>query len=314
MRRSIALGISLALALPVGLASTPTMAGSSWGPAEAAATPEAEDPGVVQARALYEEGKARFDLFDYEGAIELWTQAFSKLPEDEASVRNSMVYNIATAREKAFEANGDIQHLRMAVKLLQSYIDNYKALYEKSPEATAEVSKAEERIATLEERIAQAEQGDTRPPPPVDGEAGGTVIGWNDHSAPAADPELLARNQRLSKEESKTDKMLIASYVTLSVGGLFTLAGTAAVFGANAVDSAEEMTMIDPTEAETQRTEAARGSGYGMLALGLAGLVTGATLLGVGLDRRKKAKKGTLVSGAPVLGPRFAGASVHVRF
>ncbi|MCA9707381.1 MAG: hypothetical protein KDK70_16120, partial [Myxococcales bacterium] len=167
--RSLALALSLSLALPTGLCVCPPTAQAAWAPA-----PEpAEDPAVDEARKLYDEGKARFDTFDYEGAVQLWTQAYAKLPEDAAGIRNSMVYNIATAQEKAFELDSDVQHLRQAQMLLESYIDNFKALYPRNPETKAEVDKAEDRIASLKERIADAEKGDTRPPPPVAGE-----IGW----------------------------------------------------------------------------------------------------------------------------------------
>lgn len=316
----IALGVSLALALPVGSTSAPAWATTGRAaPAKRASAPDAdetpataaetEDPAMAESRRLYERGKARFDTFDYAGAVDLWTQAYAKLPADEASVRNSMVYNIATAQEKAFEIDENVGHLRQAVKLLETYIANYKALYPANEETRAEVEKAENRIATLEERIEQAERGKVRPPPPVEGEASGTVIGWNATPAPEPDPELLARNQQLAREERKTDRMLIASYVTLSLGGLFTLAGVATVVGTQAGDDSE--TGADDA---ARRNDAALGGGYGILVLGLAGVVAGFTLLGVGLDRRKKARNGVLVGATPTFGRGFAGASVRVRF
>lgn len=286
------------------------------GPAAPAPSPEQGDPELDEARALYDEGKARFDTFDYQGAVDLWTKAYAKLPEDAAGIRNRLVYNIATAQEKAFELDNDVEHLRRAQMLLESYIGNYKALVERTPETQTEVDKAEERIAVIKERIEAAHKGDTRPPPPIEGED--TEIGWEGSTAPPPNPELLERNRRLADEERKTDKILIGSYVSLSLGGLFTLIGLSAVAGASSI---EGQAMMDdppggeePEEPEDTPADELRGTGYGSLGLGIAGVITGFVLLGVGLDRRKKAKNGTLITTHPLLGPGLAGAGVRVRF
>lgn len=312
LRRPLALVLCSTLVPAVGVGLRPRVAAAA-GPA---ATATAEDPALVEARALYDEGKARFDTFDYEGAVDSWTKAYGKLPESETGVRNAMVYNIATAQEKAYDVDKDVQHLRQAVLLLQTYVANYKALYKKTPETAAEVQKAENRIALLQERIGRAERGEQDPAPapgpepdpatttttptPTDARYGsGAVDGivWTTGHNPPPDPDAVAKNRRLAAEEEKTDHMLIASYVLLSVGGVIVLGGTGAVLGGNATDS-----------------RGVQGGGYGGLALGGACLVTGAALLGIGLDRRKKARQGTLVAATPVVGRGLAGASVQVRF
>ncbi|MCA9655119.1 MAG: hypothetical protein H6712_32795 [Myxococcales bacterium] len=317
-RRGLALGLSLALAAPAGVVMAPVTA-------HAAAMAPAEDAALAESRALYDEGKARFDTFDYEGAVDLWTKAYAKLPEDNAGVRNAMVYNIATAQEKAYDVDKDLQHLRQAVLLLQSYIKNYKAIYKRTPETEAEVQKAENRIAALQERIARAERGEAEAPPAVadpgtPGEEGtatdaipddarygsGAVDGiqWNTGHNPPPDQELVTKNRLLAQEEEKTDHMLIGSYVLLSVGGVAALAGAGAVLGGRA--------LRDPTDETAGR--GARLGGYGMLGFGVASLIAGTALLVIGLDRRKKARQGSLVAGAPMLGPGLAGASLRVRF
>ncbi|MEM9462736.1 MAG: hypothetical protein AAGF11_51825 [Myxococcota bacterium] len=319
--RSLALGLSLTLAVPSGLSLSPTPArAASIGPQAPSPEPHAdpkEDPALTEARALYDEGKARFDTFDYQGAVDLWTKAYAKLPEDAAGIRNRLVYNIATAQEKAFELDHDVEHLRRAQMLLESYIGNYKALVERTPESQAEVDKAQERIAVIKERIEAAQKGDTRPPPPIEGED--TEIEWEGGAAPSPDPELLERNRRLADEERKTDKLLIGAYVSLSLGGLFTLIGLSAMAGANSIESQTMMGEDDPLGGEPEDPEDTpadelRGTGYGSLGLGLAGVITGFVLLGVGLDRRKKAKNGTLITTHPMLAPGLAGAGVRVRF
>jgi hypothetical protein len=302
-RRGLALGVCLALAVPAGLTAGPRLA-------QAAVNGPDEDAALAESRALYDEGKARFDTFDYEGAVDLWTKAYAKLPESEAGVRNAMVYNIATAQEKAYEVDKEVQHLRQAVLLLEQYIKNYKVLYKKTPETKAEVDKAENRIATLRERIARAERGDdmAAPPPTAGAPSPGLQsydgITWSSGHNPPPDPALQDKNRRLAHEEKKTDRMLIASYVTLSVGGVFLLGGAGALAGGRRLQ----------TEDDPGAGAGAVGVGYGTLAFGLAATVTGAVLLGIGLERRKKARNGTLVAGTPVVAPGFTGAAVRMRF
>jgi hypothetical protein len=98
--------------------------------------------------------------------------------------------------------------------------------------------------------------------------------------------------------------MLIASYVTLSIGGVLLLGGAGAVYGGSRVR----------TDEDPDNGRGARGAGYGTLALGLASTATGITLMVIGFQRRKKARNGTLVAGTPVVAPGFAGASLRVRF
>ncbi len=310
LRRGLALGVCLALAVPTGLVVGPR-------PALAVVTAPAEDPALVESRELYDEGKAKFDTFDYNGAVDLWTKAYAKLPESEAGVRNAMVYNIATAQEKAYELDKDVQHLRQAVLLLEQYIKTYKTMYAKTPATKAEVDKAEGRIASLKERIARAERGEDATPPPAEGTPGTTGtpgtptssglndgIVWNTGHHPPPDQDLVAKNRRLAAEDEKTDHMLIGSDVAQSLGGLLLLGGAGATIGGSQLR----------TEEDPSRGAGARGAGYGSLALGLAGVVTGVTLMVIGFERRKKARQGTLVAGTPVVAPGFAGASVRLRF
>ncbi len=324
--------MSIALAVPAGatlVPATASAAGPAGPPAPAAPAAAAEDPALGEAREMYDEGKARFDTFDYEGAVEMWTKAYARLPNDAAGVRNAMVYNIATAQEKAYELDKDVQHLRQAVLLLDSYIKNYKALYKRTDETAAEVAKAEARIASLKERIARAERGEeaaVATPPPAGTVPPGTTgsrygsgevdgIAWSTGHNPPPDPELVAKNQRLAAEGRKTDRMLIGSYVALSLGGVFALAGASALLGASAVEtSAETEADLTGEPVDPDAGSSARGAGWGLLAVGLGGLVTGVVLIAVGFDRRNKARQGILVSGAPAVGPGFAGASVRVRF
>lgn len=305
---AIATSVALAVAFPTGLFPRTATAGPA---AEEPDLDAADEAALAEAHALYDEGKAKFDTFDYEGAVDLWTKAYAEVPENTPGVRNAMVYNIATAQEKAYEVDKDPQHLRQATLLLESYIKNYKAIYKRTPETQAEVDKAKERIAALNERIAKAERGeDSTPTQPGESGTNATYLNqvdgiqWNTGHNPPADPELLERNKKLAREGKKTDAMLIAGYVVGSIGLLFLL-GAAGGFGASAA--------ADETSDGDDARRAGRTTGYVGLALGLGGVVTGATLIGVGFSRRKKHQRGEL-GVAPVLTPKLAGANLVVRF
>ena len=71
------------------------------------------------ARSLYAQGVAKFEMFDYIGAIDLWTQAYAKLPEgdDVTEVKAAIVHNTAVARTKAYEIDKEVAHLEQAKRL-----------------------------------------------------------------------------------------------------------------------------------------------------------------------------------------------------
>lgn len=266
------------------------------------------DPDIERAKAIYEEGEACFETFDYEGAVERWTEAYAALPPEADEIRTRVVYNIATAQQRAYDVDHDVGHLRQAVMLLEQYITQVQALHEPDETTQAharvgdEIDKARARIQELQERIERADQPTdptaTDPADPANGSASSTSLDgivWRPSITPA-DPEQQARNRKLALEDRTTDRLLIASTVTLSLGGLLTLTGVGLAAGTGTDDAGE------------------RGGSYGTLALGLVGVTTGVTLLAVGLQRRKKARKGTLVTAVPAVSPGFAGGSVGLRF
>ncbi len=289
--RRLALTLGMMLALPSlpgsAIAATPVDAAGSSDEVQS------DDPALERARELYELGHACFETFDYEGAVQMWTEAYAEVPPQADWIRNRIVYNIATAQQQAYDVDRDIGHLRQAVLLLEQYATDYERLHEDGPETRAELDKAHARIDELSERIERDSRDEAAAAPSNPARLDGIV--WRPSSQPL-DPAQLERNQRLSSADRKTDRMLVASTVTLSLGGVLTLVGAGTVAG-------------------TQNGDAgARGAGYGTLGLGLAGLTTGVTLLAVGLKRRRKARRGTLVGAAPAVAPGFTGASVSMRF
>lgn len=305
--RALALTVAVGLAAPTSLLPTT---------AHAVAPAASSGKNLDEARALYDEGKSFFDTSQFEKAADIWTRAYGKVPDDAPGVKNAMVYNIATAQEKAYAMDKDVQHLRQAEQLLRTYVENYKRMYKKTPETKAEVDKANVRIRELQQQIKDAENGVAPTPPPgpeptgtpTDARYGsGAVDGiqWSTGSTAEVDEEALAENRRLSTEAKKADTMIIAGYVVGSVGLFFLLVGAGGLGAGAAVD--------DDTEDTAGAARTSRGVGYGGLALGVAGVAAGATLLGVGFSKRKKAQA-RQVRVAPQIGPRSAGLGISGRF
>ena len=163
VQRLLSPAVALSLACP-------TVAATSLVPCVAmAAAPADDDAALAEARAMFERGRAKYDTFDYEGAIDLWQQAMQKVPENQAGVRNAMVYNIALAQEKAYDIDTDVAHLRQAAVLMETYAKSVPNLYGEGPEGEAELERVTARLAELRGRIEDAEAAQPEPiAPPTD--------------------------------------------------------------------------------------------------------------------------------------------------
>ena len=73
--------------------------------------PESVDAGELErAQALHQRGSTLFDSADYAGAIEAFTEALTIVPNVEGSewIRLSLLYNIASAHERAYKIDHDV--------------------------------------------------------------------------------------------------------------------------------------------------------------------------------------------------------------
>jgi hypothetical protein len=302
--------VAQALVVAAGMALAQPAAGAS--PPDAGADPTTQDAGELEdVRQLYEEGKAKFDTYDYAGAIDLWTKAYAKLEpvEGNREIRNNLVYNIATAQEKAFEINGEVVHLRQARALLQRYLDEYKSLYRPTDEGREEVAKVEARIQEIDDRIAGAQQGggaaSVEPPPPAqpDPERERAKL------RAAKTKELLRSDPEISQDYKSGRGMMVGGIVSLGIGATFAL-GALSSWGSTEAGTTGRTTVIT------------------VVALGSALAVTGSVLLAIGVPKRNRArdrareKAASLIAGGPgarvvitpTLSTQMLGLQVGTRF
>jgi hypothetical protein len=264
-------------------------------PGATATEAPASDPAIERARALYKEGEARFATADYLKAIELWTEAFTSVPDtsDAAYIKGVLIYNLATAHEKAFEITGDISHLRQAKVLMESYATGIATLVPDEAAAEAERAKLTERLNVITAGIERWDRERAR-----ERRQGGGSPRGDDDDEPA-------------KKGSKALIGVGAGLMGLGVVGLAVMTG-GLVMGKRAND----LSGLEPGDIPGRRDQFDRGRvGNGMaIGGGVAGgvlLATGAVLLGIGLARRSKNGR---TAWAPMLGPRTAGLAISGRF
>jgi hypothetical protein len=256
----------------------------------AAGDPGAEDPELLRARELYEEGEARFATADYFAAIELWTKAFTSVPDtaDSARIQAALIYNIATAREKAFEVSGDLTHLRQAKLLMEDYAASIPALYGDGPEADAERGRITGRLNIIVRRIEEVEREREKSRP--------------DRGPDRSDDRAAAKRSRAMIASGSTFLVLGAGALGMMTGGL--------VMGANANDISD----IEEDDIDQRREQFDKGRTGNALAIsgGVLGGVfalTGAVLVGLGATQRPRN-----VAVAPSFGPRSVALSLSAKF
>ena len=269
-------------------------------PSLAAAGPEPEagevDSELRKAQELYDRGKVKFDTTHYDEAIELWTEAYGILPDtpENAPIKAAIIYNLATAQEKAFGIDKDVTHLRRAVVLMEQYAKSIPDLYGDGDEAAEETTRIEERLADVRAKLEEAEAAGAEPEPTPD-------------QPPPSEPPTDR-----PPTDDKARPLVIAGATLTGVGviGLGVMAGGLALGRAS-----NDISDLDPADLDARRERFDRGRAGNVMAyvggaLGGAALVTGAVLLGIGLKRRNAAK----TAAAPLLAPGLAGVSLRGRF
>jgi tetratricopeptide (TPR) repeat protein len=258
----------------------------------AAAAPES-DAGdgdeVPRAEALYDKGAAKFETADYAAAIELWTEAYEMVPDapESGRIKALLIYNIATAREKAYDVSRDVAELRQAKILLERFAEGIDDVY--GDDAAAERTRVEAKLAELDARIEKAE--------------GGSEVGPKDVEPPADAVPAETGSPKPGRP------LVITGAVLLGVGAVgvgLMAAGLGIGAGAN------DLGGLDDADIEGRRDQFSRGRLGNGLAFGggIAGgafAVTGAVLLGLGMAKNKRAPKATAWVGREGGGLSLAG-------
>ncbi len=254
-----------------------------------------------EVKRIYSSGKVKYETKNYNGAIDDWTNALGMLPESQENreIRNDLVYNIATAQEKAYDIDRDVAHLRTARALLVDFLEAYKSMYRPDEQTVAEFKRVNDRIALLDARIAEAEQAG--PAVPVQPKTEKRRLDLEVKHILQTDPEL-------SRQYKSGRGMVIGGAISLSIGGVFLL-GAGAVSGLNDADTV------------SSRRRANRNLAIALAVVGLAGAAAGATLLGIGIPKRRRAKEAAVqrVVVSPTFAPeagggRFVGLGASARF
>ncbi|MCB9706532.1 MAG: hypothetical protein H6711_32095 [Myxococcales bacterium] len=285
MRRPL---VSLVLALSVA--------------AGAPVTAHAEEP-LTEARNLYQRGTAKFETADYAGAIELWTDAYAMVPAtpETVEVKVLILYNLATAHEKAFEVDGEPSHLRQSLILLDGFEGSLEAVYDDAEAIASERARIDERRAAVKAQLAAIEEkggGDDKPPvdepptkPPVD------------EPPPEAPPAKPSRG------------LTIAGAALMGAGGAALGLMTAGLVMSSKANDISDL-LPDQVDERRQRFERGRLGETLAIAGGAAAgglLITGAILLGVGASRARKGGK-EQARLAPAPGPGILGFGISGRF
>ncbi len=268
----------------------------------AAAPPEEEeaggdeDPAVEEAKSLFTEGAGKFETADYTGAIELWTKAYSIVPNkpEYAHIKARLIANLASAQERAYAVDDELAHLNQAKILLESYSDVIEDIYTSTIEREKERAWVEDRLEKIQQELDEAEAR---------------------AAAAAAETKGGSDEPRLPPGKGL---VIGGSVLTgLGVAGLGVMVG-GVVMGLGANDVSDLKTN-DYTAREERFNRGRTGNALAIAGgAGAAVLVgTGVALLVVGLGKKKKAGEPEDQAQArfvPVLAPGFAGATLGGRF
>jgi len=273
----------------------------------AAGAPEAPaaDP-MEEAASLYTEGTARFDAADYEGAIDKFTRALGIVvaAEGDDAVRLTLLYNIASAHEKQFALDRDVQHLRQALQLYERYRD-----FAQAKGSIDDIFDVEGKIAALEGKLRTHDQIERN-------KAAGTAA----REGPPPPPPVTEDAADWQRPR-RTGIGLVAAGGAAAVGGVV-LAVVGSRLEPRAQDQVAELEGMNlppdhPAWAQgDQFIEQERRKGSALMGVGATFAVVGAAGVGVGayyLVKSKKMREGR-VSTLPALSPGYAGVRIAGRF
>jgi hypothetical protein len=263
------------------------------------------------AESIFRRGQAKYETADYNGAIELWTEAYSLVdptPEN-AAIKALLIYNLAQAHIKAYEIDDDAVHLKQAKQLLDSFAANLPMLYDDEAQLGEEQAKVDERLAEIDAKIADHDRAEAEAETKLEPEP------EPEPPAPIVEPASGETDRPVARGKP----LIIAGGV---LAGLGVLGGVAAIVGGVIGSGANDISDIDRDDLLAREDQFAVGQGgnstllVGSITAGVL-VPTGVALIVVGVLRNKKAKhsgSAALPMLSPNFGPAGAGLSVSGRF
>ena len=286
------------------LIASPTVAAA---PAEAGPAQEAD---LSEAKRLYNEGTVRYEAADFAGAIESFTLALSELRSEginDFSIRGLLLFNIGRTHMRAYEIDGEVEHLLQARTIFTSFVE--EAHGHPDQVAPGDIEEAKTRLEEIEGLLA------SRDDPASEGDA----------IQPSTDTPA---DSGVDQADERDPKRLRASGIGLSVAGAALIGGGVGMiaWGAGFAPAARaqvaELDTLDlppdsPAYADGEAhiaTERRKGTawmaaGGVAAALGVAGLAVGIRQLVVAKRVRERR-----VSAVGSFGPEMVWLGVTGRF
>ncbi|MEM9457045.1 MAG: hypothetical protein AAGF11_22900 [Myxococcota bacterium] len=123
---------------------------------------------MKEAQRLYSEGQVLYSAADYLGAIDKFTEALAIATRDagafDPEVRGRLLYNLATAHDRAFNTERDDKHLRIARELYGRIIDE-AAVLGYSDSLVQQATEARHKVDTRLQEYETASQPQPTPAP-----------------------------------------------------------------------------------------------------------------------------------------------------
>lgn len=254
-----------------------------------------------EAAELYSRGAASYQTHDFDAAIESFTAAFSvaqSIDDEEKRERvlSRLRFNLARAHVAAFDIDGDVEHLRVARRLVNDYRGAAREAG-RDPDADTDVADIEQELALREQNAGEpaADAADDPTQGPATTGQGGDTPG-------------TATGPSASDDAAPGRSLRIAGYTSLGLSLPFVAIGAVGSIRGQAAESSFKSALtLDERNAADRRGDNANTMAYvGYIGAGVA-VITGATLLGLAARKRSAAAaKHQLQVGAYADGRRTA--------
>ena len=239
---------------------------------------EPADAGA-EARALFEDGQAKYETHDYDGAIEAFTAAYAKAEQiDDDELREEALarlgFNLARAHVSAYDIDHEDDHLTLARRLIADFRGHERALG-RDPDRDTDLQRLESELTERERE--------------------------RDNANANANTNTLSpeAQKRKRKQRNAGISMLV---LAVPFGGL---AATGAILGSGAKHDFETVTTYaERHDAQSlgRTSDVLFGVGVGLAVVAAA---TGAALLGVSAKSKRTQVTARATLGGFVLEGKF---------